>query len=153
MSPPSDDPAISTQPGQLGLRLRVWVTSLKLDRRLAEGALPGSSPELGLRAEQLNSARSRHALSSCLTAVVDASGCPPGPWTRAVPIAKPRVVEAAGPVVCLARDLRTLDDPPVRGVALASWLVCDGSSPLYDPESPVTVREVAQRARAALVPR
>jgi hypothetical protein len=43
-------------------------------------------------------------------------------------------------------------DPPVRGVALASFLVCDPMSPLYNSHSRVTVAEIAGRARAALSP-
>lgn len=35
------------------LRARVWLNRRALDRRLAEGTLPASSPELECRAEQL----------------------------------------------------------------------------------------------------
>lgn len=35
------------------LRLRVWRNALELDIELAAGAIPSSSPELALRAEQL----------------------------------------------------------------------------------------------------
>jgi hypothetical protein len=40
----------------------------------------------------------------------------------------------------------------VRGIALVSFLVCDPTSPLYNRHSPVTVRDIAQRARSALAP-
>lgn len=139
--------------GRLRLRLRVWARALELDCRLAEGALPASSPELTLRAKQLASARSRRALSSGLTAAVDAAAQPKGLRTATAPIVATRVLEAAGPLICLARDLRMISDPPVQGVALVSFLVCDGTtSPLYNRDSPVTVREIAQRARSALAP-
>ncbi len=140
-----------TDARDLALRLRVWARALELDRLLAEGTRPGCSRELTLRARQLTSARSRDALSSCLTAAVDTAA---HPWRRsgcAAPLAVDPVLEAAGPLILLARDLRTVGDPPVGGVALVSWLVCDGgSSPLYNQKSPVSVREIAERARAAL---
>jgi hypothetical protein len=54
----------------------------------------------------------------------------------------------------LARDLMTISDPPVRGVALVSFLLCDGTaSPLYNRRSPVSVREIVEQARAALARR
>jgi hypothetical protein len=135
----------------LGLRVRVWARSPELDLRLAEGVRPASSPELELRAAQLSSTRSRRALSRGLTTAVDDASRRQGPWAAAIPIDRPGVLEAAGPLVCLARDLRTADHPPVRAVALASFLLCDGiASPLYNPRSAVTVREIAQRARSAL---
>ena len=133
-----------------GLRVRVWAGSLKLDTRLAEGARPTSSPELTLRAQQLASTRSRQQLSSALTAAVERASRPRGPWTPKAPVVTTAVLEAAGPLERLANDLRTISDPPVRGLALVSFLVCDPTSPLYNRHSPVTVREIAERARSAL---
>jgi hypothetical protein len=132
----------------LGLRVRVWAGSLQLDCRLAEGVRSTSSPELMLRARQLASARSRHQLASALTAAVDAASCPRRPWKPAPPIDATGVLEAARPVQRLAEDLARIDDPPVRAVALVSFLVCDPTSPLYNRHSPIAVREIAQRARA-----
>ena len=60
--------------------------------------------------------------------------------------------DAAGLVRALAGDLTSISDPPVRGVALVSFLVCDPMSPLYNRHSRVTVAEIAGRARAALSP-
>jgi hypothetical protein len=137
----------------LGLRLRVWASSLELDCRLAEGVRPASSPELALRAQQLTSARSRDQLSSALIATIDAARRPRVPSTCKAPIVATAVLEAAGPMRRLAQDLKTIDDPPVRGVAFVSFLVCDPTSPLYNRHSPVTVREIIQRARSVLVPR
>jgi DICT domain-containing protein len=137
----------------LNLRLRVWASSLALDCRLAEGARPTSSPELTLRAQQLASVRSRRQLSSALSAAVDTAIRPHGLWTLKPAIVTTGVRQAAEPLQRLAYDLRTLSDPPVRSLALVSFLLCDPTSPLYNRDSPVTVREIAQRARSALVPR
>jgi hypothetical protein len=135
------------------LRLRVWAGALQLDSRLAEGARPASSPELMLRAQQLASARSRRQLSSALTAAVDAASRPRGSWPPTAPIVPTGVLRAARPLERLADDLRTISDPPTRGIALVSFLVCDPTSPLYNRQSAVTVREIAERARSALASR
>ena len=132
------------------LRIRVWAGSLGLDRQLAEGASPTNSPELSLRAQQLSSDRMRHALSGTLMAAVDAARRSPQPAGARRAIAVAEVRAAAEPLRSLAQELVAIEDPPIRGVALASFLVCEPSSPLYNRRSAVTVRELAQRARSAL---
>jgi hypothetical protein len=135
----------------LGLRVRVWAQALELDRQLADGVAPTSSPELILRAHQLASARSRRALAGGLTRVVDAAARPREPWTPTAPIVTTRVLEAAGPLVSLARDLKTISNPSVRAIAMVSCLMCDApTSPLYNHGSPVTVRDIVQQTRSAL---
>ena len=134
----------------LGLRMRVWAGSLGLDCRLAEGVTPTNSRELALRAHQLVSDHSRRALSSALTNAVEAASRPRGLWAPKSPIAVAGVLEAAAVLQSLARDLMTINAPPVRGVALVSFLVCEPTSPLYNPHSPVAVSEIAARARSAL---
>jgi hypothetical protein len=136
----------------LGLRVRVWAGSLQLDCRLAEGVRPTSSPEFTLRARQLTSTGSRHQLASALTAAVDAASHPRQPWKPTPPIDATGVLEAAEPLQRVAEDLTMISDPPVRAVALVSFLVCDPTSPLYNRHSPVTVRHIAQRAQSALAP-
>ena len=136
----------------LGLRVRVWSGALALDRRLAEGVSPANSPELALRARQLVGDRSRRALSGALRGAVQAAGRPYGPWAPATPVAAQGVRDAAVRLELLARDLLAADDPPVRGMALVSFLVCDPVSPLYNRQSRVTVAEIADRARYALNP-
>lgn len=133
----------------LGLRLRVWAGSLGLDARLAEGVAPSASPELSLRARQLASRRSRRALAEALTSAARTAERPEQRWMRTTALA-PTVRSAIGSLEALARDLVEVDDPGVRGVALASFLVCDPVSPLYSRHSPVSVRELADRARSGL---
>ena len=137
-------------PALLGVRMRVWAGSLALDCRLAEGVSLTNSPELALRAQQLASDRSRRALSSALTAAVDAARRPCRSWAPKPPIAATGILDAAAALESVARDLMMITDPPVRGVALVSFLVCDPTSPLYNRHSPVSVGEITDRARSAL---
>ena len=135
----------------LMLHVRVWLNASALDARLAQGLPSMTSPELTLRAHQLASDRTRRALSKALTEVVDGAARPGSPRIATAPVDTAGVLEAAGPLVSLARELRTTGDPAVRGVALASLLMSDGiTSPLYNHRSPVTVRDLAQKARSAL---
>jgi hypothetical protein len=133
-----------------GLRLRVWRSSLVLDRRLAEGVAPSSSPELELRARQLRGPRSRRALSQGLIGTVEAAADPPGLWLSRRPVDVRGVSDAARSLRALARDLVGLGEPSVRGIAMVSLLLCEPGSPLYDCRASVTVHEMARRARAAL---
>lgn len=135
---------------RLHLRLRVWAGSLALDRRLAEGASPAGSPELALRTQQLTSEHSRLALSRALIAAIDAASNPPRVWTARRAIAARGVLEAADRLRALARDLASVSDPPVRAVALVSFLLSEPSSPLYKRCSAVTVGELVDRARSEL---
>jgi len=134
----------------MGLRLRVWARSLEFDRSLAEGVRPACSPELSLRARQLVSDRSRRGLSCALRAAVQAAAQPSEPLTPRVPLSVTGVLEAVAPLDRVARDLVTNPNPPVRGVALVSFLVCDPTSPLYNRHARLTVREIAERADSAL---
>jgi hypothetical protein len=131
------------------LRLNVWANGLKLDTRLAEGVSPSSSPKLALRARQLLNVRSRRALAEALAGAAWTASRPDRRWSRTTEIA-PAARTAVGSLRALAHDLEAIDEPCVRGVALASFLVCDPVSPLYSRSSPVTVRELADRARASL---
>jgi hypothetical protein len=136
----------------MGLRMRVWARALELDRRLAEGVRPANSPELELRARQLLGARSRRALSGALTTAVDVALRPMTAGPGAVALATPGIRDAAGLLRGLAGDLMSIGDLSIRGVALASFLVRDPMSPLYNRRSRVTVAEIAGHARAALSP-
>ena len=114
----------------IGLRLKVWVNTSQLDRRLAEGMAPACSPELSLRARQLASARGRRSLAAGLLRVADVTPVPR--------------------CVALARRLDSGTPVGVRGLALVSWLLCDAGSPVHDRHARVSLEDTADRAWAAL---
>jgi hypothetical protein len=133
------------------LRLRVWANASALDALLAQGLPATDSPERTLRADQLASDRTRRALSMALMAVVDGAARHDGARVASAPINAADVLAAAGPLVSLERELRTRNDPVVRGLALTSVLVCDGTtSPLYNRLARSSVRDLALQARSAL---
>jgi hypothetical protein len=116
----------------LGLRLRTRWRQNRLDGELASGADPASSPELTLRAAQLQSqaVRSRHA-----NAIVEMLGRANEPNLGRFTVAGERqhaeIRDYADNLRALVARLR--DDRPIdiQGAAMTALLVNDRSSPLY----------------------
>jgi hypothetical protein len=116
----------------LSLRLRTRWRRDRLDRELASGTDPASSPELTLRARQLQSeaVRSRHA--NALVQVLGRAHEPNlGRFTVAGEQQHAQIREYADnlrALVALLRDDRPID---IQGAAMTARLVNDRSSPLY----------------------
>src|SRR5262245_15897567 len=119
-------PSVGIVP-RLAARLAAW----RLDRALALGGDPRSSPVLAARAAQLTRRRNREALASRLDAALAASGQP-----RAMPSAaiQPPLVEVASARELLAQAAAILrSEEPIHcaGAARLRLLLSDGASPLY----------------------
>src|SRR5215213_7050594 len=124
-SQPSAGPA-------LGLRLRTRWSQDRLDRELASGADAASSPELTLRAAQL---QSRAVRSSLANAIVEMLGRAHernlGRFTARSRQQHAEIREYADNLRALVARLR--DDRPIdiQGAAMTARLVNDRSSPLH----------------------
>jgi hypothetical protein len=134
--------------GRLTLR-RLWpwhrvlalCAATRLDRQLAVGASPESSARLAARAIQLTSMKFRRDLASSVQRILAAAGDPPAVMpSRAaaappprLPLSRAQVSLLAGPLARLAGDLAAPGPVPAQGVAIASQLLADGTSPLYHP--------------------
>ena len=116
----------------IGLRLRTRWGQTRLDHELASGADPASSPELTLRAAQLQSqaVRSRHA--NAIVEMIGRANEPNlGRFTGAGEQQHAEIREYADNLRALVARLR--DDRPIdiQGAAMIGRLVNDRSSPLY----------------------
>jgi hypothetical protein len=138
-------------------RLRPWhrvaarCAAARLDRELAAGASPEVSARLAARAGQLTSAKYRRDLAASLLRLLAAAGEPgaaepgagagepgavvlvPGRAGRParLPLCRARIRQS-GPVLAeLAGRLAEPGPVPVRGVAIVSQLLADGTGPLY----------------------
>jgi hypothetical protein len=131
------------------LRLRVRLSRLELDDRLAQGADPSSSLELRLRAAQLLDQRAELA-SAVERSIGDARRATPV-FSARVPLRRAEMLECAGDLAALAERLRHGGPADVRGVAMARVLLTDGTSPLY-LKSDVSLRYSVRAARLALDP-
>jgi hypothetical protein len=114
------------------LRIQTRRQRYDLDAKLASGAAPDGSPELGLRADQLMSTSEReHIATGIAQAVAQAVAQWPPAAAQFVPLASPRIRECAPELMTIAHRLRDDEPVDVRGVAMASQLLSDGAGPLY----------------------
>jgi hypothetical protein len=121
-----------------------------LDRELARGVDPASSPGLALRASRLTRSRSRQRLARSLRDVIADAQHPPR-----VPSA--RVAPSRAEVLDARESLREVQDllassAPVyaAGIARLKMLLTDGVSPLYTPRHRGELGKELERILAGL---
>ena len=137
------------------VRWRARLRRAELDRSLAEGADPLTSPELRWRAQQLVSDRSRRRLATEIERAVEAAKTRPWLGGSAASPNRAEIWRCRELLQALANDLREAEPVALRGVALTAQLLHDGCSPLYAPYAyapgPEGELEVeVRRARTAL---
>ena len=132
----------------LGTHLSVRLRRTPLDRELAQGADPGTRPELAHRGDQLRSPEERARIANALVEAV-------GDARRNEPLTlRPRpqcavVREAADELLALALRLREPRPVSVRVAAMAAWLAGDRSSPLHRHDRG-NLHEAVQAAKTTL---
>ena len=147
-------------------RLRPWHRVLarsraaRLDRELAEGVSPEANASLAARATRLTSTGFRRDLAASLRRILVAAGEPaPAAAARAplgsarpvrVPLHITQVSQSAPLLAALANRLLEPGPLPVRGVAMVTRLLSDGTGPLYREAARDDLGAMAQRAAAAL---
>ncbi len=110
-------------------RLRARTSRLGLDRALAEGADPSSSPLLAARASQLVRRSSRYRLASALEHLALSADAPP---TRFGAMPRRHALQANRFVLLeLAGALRKGGLLYARGIAILELVLIDGTGPTY----------------------
>ncbi len=130
----------------LRARLKAFSGRMELDRRLAAGETPSRCPELARRAYVLQHWRVRHRLADGLERLVIDAVAPPQEAGTAVPVEREAVLAAQHDLLRLVRVLRSEPAPPVRGIAMVSILLTDGSGPVFAPHPVGTLAELAFQA-------
>lgn len=143
--------AASTRVRQRFLSMRAQLGAARLDRELAEGAMPDTNPLLRERARQLQSRESRQRLALGLDRAVDQVQRPLL-YRENAPAHSPAVQEAASTLQLLIRRLRGPRPVSPEGVARLEILLNDGSGSLYNPDGDPDLRTAAQAALASLDP-
>lgn len=125
------------------VRVRVFLGRLRLDRALARGADPAGSPELGLRAQQLQRSRTREQMARGIDRLIDLVFADPrrhvGP--AMLPFRYQRVRPNLGLLEELAEALRGPGPHAVKGLAMATTLLEDSRGPLYASDPPENLRQ------------
>lgn len=155
---------LTVQPVSPWHRLLARTLAARLDRQLADGARPESDAVLAARAMMLTSARYRCALAASLRRLLAASVAPQAyarPMATArsagaacqprIPLRRDRIVRSAPALTGLADRLAAQRPVPVRGVALVSQLLTDGSGPLYRARAHGDLGQLIDQASQALV--
>lgn len=129
------------------MRLRAGWAREALDRRLAEGADPGTDALLQTRAQRLVAPASRAVLAAGLERVVATADEPAAALSSAAPVRRGPVRGARHELMGLAGELRHMPEPRPRGVAMAGRLLTEPSSVIFTASSR---DEVARAARDAV---
>jgi hypothetical protein len=117
----------------LGLRLRVWLHSARLDRQLAEGLLPGAFDDRALRAAQLAGMRTRRGIAHSLRRLVEEAEMPVRALlSSAVPVCRRSVLPCREALLGLADRLEQPVPVDPCGVARTLVVLTDGAGPFYD---------------------
>ena len=134
----------------LGDRLLARWRSHTLDEELAGGVPPESSPAVALRARRLIDPGERRCIADGLRRLVREARQGPARSRVRVAACWTRVAAASEELDELADVLSSPGPVAVHGVAEALLLLTDGTGPLYNPESRVSLRAVATAAIADL---
>jgi hypothetical protein len=128
------------------------VRAPSLDRQLATGCPPGSSPALAIRARRILSPAARRQLAQGWNHVLDLASRPPVPRTPRGPLCRSRIIAAEGDVREMLGVLTGAHPVAARGAALASVLLSDGTGPLHSRRSPLDLGAAVREATSQLNP-
>jgi hypothetical protein len=127
---------------------RLRATSL--DRALARGVDPLTSPALTARAELLQTGRMREGVASAIYQTLKDASVGVPPTSMRVPPARDAVRRNRRELLELAAELRQATDVSARGVAATCVLLGDGTGPLYYEAEFGVLRAAIFRARSWL---
>lgn len=134
------------------LHITASLRSTALDRELAAGVDPYTSPVLALRAAQLTGPRGRRLVTDGLAgALRRATDATPG-FSAAVRPQARELRDAAAVLTALEARLRSSAPVSPRGAALLRVLLTDAASPLYQPSGRGELASQLRAAAAALEP-
>jgi hypothetical protein len=135
---------------RLADRLLARVLSASLDRRLAAGVMPESSRLLAARARHITAIRRRQALARNWEHLLTVARR--GTYHPAQPIRSAEIAAAEPVIRELARCLAVPLPVAARGVAMATALLTNANSPVYNSHSRVPLGPALAAAIAQLDP-
>jgi hypothetical protein len=143
---------LAVRPSRLTSRVLARLLGASLDRQLAAGHAPESSPLLAERAQHIVAIRTRQELARNWENLLRVARQTHGTHHPARPIRSERVVAAESAVRELVRRLTVPLPVAARGIAMATALLTDASGPVYNPRSRVSLAAALEVATAQLDP-
>jgi len=144
---------LAMRPSRVADRLRARLLGASLDRRLAAGCPPESSPLLAARAQHIVALRSRRRLARNWENLLrTARGEQGAAHHMAVSVCGKHIIAAEPRVRELVRLVTAPLPVAARGVAMATAPLTDATGPVYNPRSPVSLADVLDAAIAELDP-
>ncbi len=141
-----DPYALSVRRCRFYVQVLAWIDSYRLEQKLASGVSPDSDVLLSLHAQTLNSAATRRRLARSYRRFVVESTRIPNPRGAPVPLARREILRSRDLVEELAEVLERCEPVDTRGLAQATLLIRDGSSPFYGPELVGALRPLLREA-------
>ncbi len=139
-------------PGLNSRRLQV-ISQLRapsLDRKLAEGRSPETNLSLAARAQVLVSPVKRHTLAHHWADLLGQARRPPEVRDPRTPINRDSILASEPEIRALLDALVAQTPGRVRGIAMLSWLLSDGTGPLYNRRCSNQLRGALLEATALL---
>ena len=147
----SGDP-LAMRPSRVTDRLLARMLGASLDRQLAAGCMPESSPLLAARAQSVVAMRSRRRLARNWENLLRAARRAHGTYHPALHINSDNVIATEPAVRELVRCMTAPLPVAARGVAMATVLLTDALGPVYSRRSQVTLAAALEAAIAQLDP-
>ncbi len=128
-------------------RLLARLLATSLDHQLAAGRLPLPGTALARHAGQITTPAARTELTRRWHKVLNLAGRPAVSLAPRAPLRLRDVAESEADIRKLIAILASSRPIAARGAAAASWLLTDGTGPLYNGHAPV---DLADAIRAAI---
>lgn len=143
---------LAIRPSRLTDRMLARILGASLDRQLAAGRAPESTPLLAARAQHIVAIVGRRRLACHWENLLHVAQGAPGSRHLAVPVRSDTVVAAEPAVRELVHRMTAPLPVAARGVAMATELLTDGLGPVYNPYSRVSLAAALEIAIAQLDP-
>jgi hypothetical protein len=133
-------------------RLLARLFGASLDRQLAAGRAPVSSALLAARAQHIVAIRPRRQLARNWENMLRSARRAHAAYHPAIPVRRDRMIAAESDVHELVRLMTAPLPVPARGVAMATALLTDALSPVYNSRSGDSLAAALQAAITELDP-
>jgi hypothetical protein len=133
-------------------RLLARLFGASLDRQLAAGGAPESSALLAARAQHIVAIRTRRQLARNWENLLRAARRAHGAYHPAIPVRSDRIIAAEPDIHELVLRMTTPLPVPARGVAMATALLTDALSPVYNARRGDSLAAALEAAIAELDP-